>query len=65
MSIVNFKPSTPCKAGKAESGMQVCTTALGDEICKGCGRTKQQVDNWLFYSEEKRLRIMAELENAD
>ena len=30
---------TPCIA--------ICSTSQGDEICKGCGRTFEEVQNWL------------------
>jgi uncharacterized protein len=31
-------PDTPCIA--------ICSTAQGDEICKGCGRTFDEVQHW-------------------
>jgi predicted Fe-S protein YdhL (DUF1289 family) len=31
----------------------VCST-LFDPICKGCGRTQQEVDNWVFMTNEER-----------
>ena len=30
---------TPCIA--------ICSTSQGDEMCKGCGRTFEEVQNWL------------------
>lgn len=32
-------PDTPCIA--------ICSTSQGDEVCKGCGRTFFEVQNWL------------------
>ena len=41
----------------------VCTT-LYDEICQGCGRTLNEVSNWVFFSDEEKAvvwkRIRAE-----
>jgi predicted Fe-S protein YdhL (DUF1289 family) len=31
----------------------VCST-LFDSVCKGCGRTQQEVDNWVFMTNEER-----------
>jgi uncharacterized protein len=31
-------PDTPCIA--------ICSTSQGDSMCKGCGRTDQEVQNW-------------------
>jgi uncharacterized protein len=31
-------PDTPCIA--------ICSTSQGDAVCKGCGRTDQEVQNW-------------------
>ncbi|WP_354445621.1 DUF3717 domain-containing protein [Ottowia thiooxydans] len=39
---------TPCIA--------ICSTSQGDPICKGCGRTEQEVQEWLGFSPyEKRV----------
>jgi predicted Fe-S protein YdhL (DUF1289 family) len=41
----------------------VCTT-LYDEICQGCGRTLNEVSNWVFFSQEEKdsawKRILAD-----
>jgi predicted Fe-S protein YdhL (DUF1289 family) len=31
----------------------VCST-LFDPVCKGCGRTQREVDNWVFMTGEER-----------
>ncbi|MBH2018815.1 DUF3717 domain-containing protein [Polaromonas sp.] len=39
---------TPCIA--------ICSTSQGDELCKGCGRTFEEVQHWLAMSPvEKRI----------
>jgi predicted Fe-S protein YdhL (DUF1289 family) len=41
-------PDAPCIA--------ICSTAQGDALCKGCGRTEQEVQHWpLLGPAEKRL----------
>jgi uncharacterized protein len=41
-------PDTPCIA--------ICSTSQGDEMCKGCGRTFEEVQLWLEMTPgEKRL----------
>ena len=34
-------PDTPCIA--------ICSTSQGDEVCKGCGRSFDEVQHWLAY----------------
>lgn len=34
----------------------VCTT-LYDEICQGCGRTLNEVSNWVFFSDEEKASV--------
>lgn len=49
-------PDTPCIA--------ICSTSQGDSVCKGCGRTDDEVQHWTAYGPvEKRAvwhRIQAE-----
>ncbi len=45
------KISTPC--------IRVCK--LQNDVCFACRRTRQEIFNWVFYSEEKRKEIMATL----
>jgi predicted Fe-S protein YdhL (DUF1289 family) len=39
-----------------------CSTALGDEICRGCGRTFAEVANWVAMSEAEREAVWQRLE---
>jgi len=34
----------------------VCTT-LYDEICQGCGRTLNEVSNWVFFSQDEKNQV--------
>lgn len=47
--MTNDKPSSPC--------IGYCSTSLGDEVCLGCGRTAEEVDQWLFLDEERKRLI--------
>ncbi|HEX4911579.1 MAG TPA: DUF1289 domain-containing protein [Permianibacter sp.] len=35
----------------------VCSTVLGDEICRGCGRSFEEVLNWHQFSDEQKRAI--------
>ncbi len=47
------RASTPC--------VRVCILDPETGLCEGCGRTTQEIARWFRFSEEERLRIMAEL----
>lgn len=49
-------PDSPCTG--------YCSTSHGDEICKGCGRTWDEVLNWIIYSDEEKNAVWARLEAA-
>lgn len=40
----------------------VCSTTLGDDVCRGCGRTFEQIRDWAGYSPEQRQTIMNDLQ---
>lgn len=44
---------TPC--------IQVCTLDPRTDLCRGCGRTIDEVAGWSRMTAEERRRIMAEL----
>lgn len=45
---------TPC--------IGVCSTGLGDTVCRGCKRFTHEVIGWNGYSEDERRAIMARIE---
>jgi hypothetical protein len=45
------KISTPC--------IRVCK--LQNDVCFACQRTRQEIFNWSFYSEDKRKEIMKDI----
>lgn len=43
------QPDSPC--------IGYCSTSLGDTICRGCGRTAEEVDQWFRLDEEQQRSI--------
>jgi predicted Fe-S protein YdhL (DUF1289 family) len=70
----NQPASTPANSTPAQSRKDVlrpdspcagyCSTSHGDEICKGCGRTFDEVINWIIYDDAEKDAIWARLEAA-
>jgi predicted Fe-S protein YdhL (DUF1289 family) len=46
-------PNSPC--------LGYCTTALGDDICKACGRTFVEVNDWIIMTPEERDKVWVRL----
>ena len=42
-------PDAPCIA--------ICSTSQGDAVCKGCGRTFEEVQHWTAYSPAEKRRV--------
>ncbi|KVL03831.1 DUF1289 domain-containing protein [Burkholderia cepacia] len=47
-STLHDLPDSPC--------VGVCST-LFDDVCKGCGRTADEVSHWVFMNDEERRAI--------
>ena len=45
---------TPCK--------RICVL-VDNELCKGCGRTWEQIRDWSFYSDKQRDDIIEKLKD--
>lgn len=45
MSILN-RPDTPCRG--------LCSHCVGDDICRGCGRTVAEARDWPAMTPEQR-----------
>lgn len=50
----NERPDTPCVA--------VCSTGMGDDVCKGCQRTMLEVAHWVMLSDAEKDLIWQRLE---
>lgn len=40
----------------------ICVIEEKSNLCLGCARTTQEISQWIDYSDETRLQIMAELQ---
>lgn len=40
----------------------ICTMDVSGERCMGCGRSRQEITDWVFMHPEDREKIMARLE---
>ncbi|MCB6184491.1 DUF1289 domain-containing protein [Leeia sp. TBRC 13508] len=47
------RPDSPCVA--------LCSTALGDEVCQGCGRTFVEVANWVLMTDDEKELVWQRL----
>jgi len=41
--------------------VNICEVDRAQRRCRGCGRTLEEIGNWVRYSPTQRARIMAEL----
>lgn len=46
MAVHKCLPDSPC--------LGFCTTALGDDVCKSCGRTFEEVTRWIVMTPEEK-----------
>ncbi|MDR0243321.1 MAG: DUF1289 domain-containing protein [Burkholderia sp.] len=51
-STLHDVPDSPC--------VGVCST-LFDDVCKGCGRTADEVSCWVFMSDDEKRAIWARI----
>jgi predicted Fe-S protein YdhL (DUF1289 family) len=57
MTLCNDTPSSPC--------IGYCSTSLGDIVCKGCGRTAEEIDRWLQLDDEQIRLIWDRVNGMD
>lgn len=43
----------------------ICSTGIGDEICRGCGRTFEEVNNWHSYSKAEKIAINRRIQKEE
>ena len=43
----------------------ICTTDLDSGLCIGCGRTQNEISNWLNYSDEQKKIVLLELKSRN
>ncbi len=49
------RPDTPCIA--------ICSTAQGDDVCRGCGRTFEEVTNWVILTQKEKDVVWERIES--
>ncbi len=49
------RPLTPC--------IGICSTAIGDQVCRGCKRFAEEVIRWNSYSDDQRLSVLNRLDH--
>jgi|TARA_B110000261_G_C12873145_1_gene273220 predicted Fe-S protein YdhL (DUF1289 family) len=45
---------SPCKS--------VCELDPNTNLCSGCGRTKDEITNWIHYNDEEREKIIKKVD---
>jgi hypothetical protein len=40
-----------------------CTTVLGDDVCRSCLRTFEEITRWVEMSEEERIQVNTRIAN--
>ena len=48
---------TPSPATSESPCIGHCTTVLGDDVCRSCLRTFEEVTNWVLMSEDERYAV--------
>jgi|MDSV01.3.fsa_nt_gb uncharacterized protein len=41
---------SPCNA--------ICSTDPKNDLCTGCGRTREEIENWLIYSDKQKEKVL-------
>jgi len=39
----------------------ICTTDLESGLCIGCGRTKQEIENWVSYTDSEKRQVLVKI----
>ncbi len=52
---LHTRPDSPCIA--------ICSTAQGDPVCQGCGRTFEEVTNWVVMTQAEKDVVWDRIES--
>ncbi|MEY4724392.1 MAG: hypothetical protein RLZZ166_769 [Pseudomonadota bacterium] len=52
---LHTRPDSPCIA--------ICSTAQGDPVCQGCGRTFEEVTNWVVMTQAEKDLVWERIES--
>ncbi|MEJ1958966.1 MAG: DUF1289 domain-containing protein [Nitrosomonadales bacterium] len=53
----SYSPPSPQEISSECPCIGHCTTVLGDDVCRGCQRTLEEVTRWPQMSEEERRAV--------
>lgn len=45
--------------------IDLCTTDSESGLCIGCGRTPEEIANWVSFSEKQKEQVLKNLENRN
>jgi hypothetical protein len=45
--------------------IDLCTTDPESGLCIGCGRTSEEIANWVFFSEKQKEQVLKNLNNRN
>jgi predicted Fe-S protein YdhL (DUF1289 family) len=43
----------------------ICTTDPESGLCIGCGRTQEEISNWLFFNNKQKKRVLMNLKSRN
>jgi len=43
----------------------ICTTDSESGLCIGCGRTTEEISNWLYYTDKQKKKVLKDLKNRN
>jgi len=45
--------------------VDICTTDPESDLCVGCGRTVEEIANWIIFSDKEKKKLLIELEKRN
>ena len=45
--------------------VDICTTDPESGLCVGCGRTTEEIANWVIFSDKEKKKVLIELEKRN
>jgi predicted Fe-S protein YdhL (DUF1289 family) len=45
--------------------IDLCTTDPESGLCIGCGRTPEEIENWVSFSEKQKEQVLKNLDNRN
>lgn len=59
LNMHSIKPASPhhTQATAASPCVGYCTTVLGDDVCRSCHRTFEEITHWVGMSDAERIQV--------